>query len=106
MRPGCTVDVYRCHECDPSEISDGLRQLLNDHPRKESRLRLFIRPKPQMHNRFVLGDCGGLSFHIGLDEDDSGGERPNDVVTVLQTEIWRSEWAAYGGDDFVASIDF
>lgn len=106
VRPAITVDLFRCHECDPGEVSDSLRRLLNDRPRQGSKLRLFIRQKSEMHNRFVLGDCGGLSFQVGLDEDDSGGDRPHDIVTVLQTEVWHREWESYGGDDFITSIDF
>lgn len=106
ISPATAVDIYRCDDCDPREISDGLSRLLIGRPRRGSQLRLFIRPKSEMHNRFVLGDCGGLSFQIGLDEDDSGGERPDDIVTVLQPEVWRREWAAYVGEDFVVSIDF
>lgn len=106
IRPKATVDIYRCDDCDPNEVAKDLDRILIDRPKKGSLLRLFIRPKPEMHNRFVLGDCGGLSFQIGLDEDDSGGERPDDIVTVLQTEIWRREWDEYEDESPVASIGF
>jgi hypothetical protein len=104
LRPEAKVDIYRCDDCDPREIFESLSRLLIGRPMHGIQLRLFIRPKSEMHNRFVLGDCGGLSFQVGLDEDDSGGERPEDLVTVLQTEVWRREWDAYAREDFVDQL--
>ena len=56
-----------------------------------------------MHNRFILSSAGGISFQIGLDED-ATGERPEDIVTVLQSDVWLKEWETYTDEDCLARL--
>lgn len=104
VRPGTTVDIYRGDGIDAELASDGLQRAFYNWDAKGIELRLFFRPQAPMHNRFVLCDGGGVSFQIGLD-DDASGDRPEDIVTILQEDVWSREWSTYTGDDYVARLN-
>lgn len=104
VRPGTTVDIYRGDDIDVGLASHGLQQAFDSWVAKGIELRLFLRPQATMHNRFVLSDGGGVSFQIGLD-DDASGDRPEDIVTILQEDIWSREWSTYAGNDCVARLN-
>jgi hypothetical protein len=50
-----------------------------------------------MHNRFILTECGGLKFAIGLDDQDSSA-RTHDIVDLLEPEPYKATWKAYQRD--------
>lgn len=104
VRPGVTIDVFRDDRQDPRYIVERLQRAIAGIDRRDVRLRLFMRPKAVMHNRFVLNESGGISFQTGLDEDFSG-DRPTDLVSVLEFKPWRTEWVTYEGDDCIAQFD-
>jgi hypothetical protein len=104
VKQGATVDVFRGDRIDPGQYSDGVQRALEEVAPGGVLVRLFLRPQDPMHNRFVLSSGGGVSFQIGLD-DDATGERPEDIVTVLQDDVWRREWATYSGDDCLTRMN-
>lgn len=104
VRPGTTIDIFRSDQMDASHCVTGIHRALHDWRPGGIVLRLFLREHDVMHNRFIMSGGGGVSFQIGLDED-ATGERPVDIVTILQTEVWSREWGAYTGDDCVMHLD-
>ena len=98
VRPGTTVDVFRGDQIDDEKYARGVERAITQITQASITLRLFARPQEMMHNRFILSSVGGISFQIGLD-DDATGERPEDIVTVLQEDVWSREWNVYSGDD-------
>lgn len=104
VKPGTTVDVFRGDEIGTNRYVDGVQGALQGITLSGIVLRLFVRPQQPMHNRFVLTSAGGVSFQIGLDEDTTGGERPEDIVTILQNDVWCREWNTYTGDDFLTQM--
>lgn len=103
IRAGATVDIFRGDGIDVGLAVEGIRRAFGGWAAMGIELRLFLRPQVPMHNRFVLCDGGGVSFQIGLD-DDASGERPEDIVTILQDDVWSREWAAYAGNDCVGKL--
>ncbi len=103
-RPGSLVDIFRGDQIDIQQYLNGVQRALAETAPEGIVLRLFIRPHYPMHNRFVLSDVGGVSFQIGLD-DDATGERPEDIVTVLQNDVWSREWTTYAGDDCLIRLN-
>lgn len=103
-RPGSLVDIFRGDQIDIQQYVNGVQRALAEIVPEGIVLRLFIRPQDPMHNRFVLSDVGGVSFQIGLD-DDATGERPEDIVTVLQNDVWSREWTTYAGDDCLIRLN-
>lgn len=102
------VDVYVSEETHALLGRDAeflWTMLLRQRPELKGSIRVFTRPKAEMHNRFVLGNEGGVSFQTGLDED-TGGDRPTDIVSVLQEDVFQQEWALHEGGDAVFSMDF
>lgn len=103
-RPGTIIDIFRGDQTDTGHCVIGIQRALHGWKPAGIVLRLFLRPQDPMHNRFIMSSAGGVSFQIGLD-DDSTGDRPEDIVTVLQTDVWSREWGAYAGDDCVAQLN-
>jgi hypothetical protein len=104
IRPGTTVDIFRGDQIGAEKYFTGVQRALADVAPVGFVLRLFVRPQDPMHNRFVMSSVGGVSFQIGLDED-ATGERPEDIVTVLQDDVWLREWNTYTGDDCQVQIN-
>lgn len=105
VRPGTTVDIFRGDQLGVEQYVNGVQRVLAEIGPVDVVLRLFVRPQDPMHNRFVLSSVGGVSFQIGLD-DDATGERPEDIVTLLQNDVWSREWNTYTGDDCQIQINF
>jgi hypothetical protein len=103
-RPGTTIDIFRSDQMDGAHCVTGIQRALHEWKPAGILLRLFLRPHDVMHNRFIMSSAGGVSFQIGLDED-ATGERPEDIVTILQTDVWSREWGAYAGDDCVGQLN-
>jgi hypothetical protein len=104
VKPGTTLDVFRGDQIEATQYVGGVQRALEEIGAGGFVLRLFVRPQDPMHNRFVLSSAGGVSFQIGLD-DDATGERPEDIVTVLQDDVWRREWVTYSGDDCLIQLN-
>lgn len=100
-RPGARVDIFRGDREDVAHLVRRLNQTLSDKKPEGVEVRLFLRPQDSMHNRFVLSEIGGLAFQIGLDDQD-GGDRHEDLVTLLEPVPWGVEWQIYQGDDSIA----
>jgi hypothetical protein len=104
VRPGTTVEIFRGDGIDVGRAAEGIQRAFDGCGRIGIELRLFLRPQAPMHNRFVLCDGGGVSFQIGLD-DDASGDRPEDIVTILQDDVWSQEWNAHAGNDYIAKLN-
>ena len=104
IKPGTTVDIFRGDDVLTAHYVAGVKDALKDVPKIGSTLRLFTKPTRSMHRRFILNNTGGVSFDIGLDED-WGGEKTHDRVTVLQESTWLEEWERYAGEDCLIQLD-
>lgn len=60
-------------------------------------VQVFLHPETAMHNRFILTSVGGASYYTGLDDNEDGGSTPTDVVTLLERNVFDTEWATYSG---------
>lgn len=96
------IDVFHGDGDDVSVASDRIYQVIRTRDMRGCKIRLFLRPRAAMHNRFVLSNLGGVSFGIGLDEDFSG-ERVDDLVVILEKGTWQTEWDIYTGDNPVGT---
>lgn len=96
------IDIFRSDREDAAYLVQRMEHTLRDNKPARVEVRLFIRPQGPMHNRFVLSEIGGLSFQVGLDDQDDG-DRPMDLVTLLERDPWLVEWQNYQGDDSVGS---
>jgi len=104
IKPGTTVDIFRGDDVLTAHYVAGVKDALKDVPKIGATLRLFTKPTRSMHRRFILNNTGGVSFDIGLDED-WGGEKTHDRVTVLQESTWLEEWERYAGEDCLIQLD-
>lgn len=104
VRPGSVIDIFRGDQMGAEQYVSGVQRALGEVGQEGIVVRLFQRPQEPMHNRFILSSVGGVSFHIGLD-DDATGDRPEDIVTVLQDDVWSREWSTYAGDDFLIKLN-
>jgi len=60
-------------------------------------IQVFLHPMAVMHNRFILTNVGGASYHTGLDDNEDGNSTPTDLVSFLAADTFSTEWAAYSG---------
>jgi hypothetical protein len=52
----------------------------------------------KLHNRYILTNRGGVSFGIGLQENDSEGGGGSDDLARLREDQYRKRWQDYMGD--------
>ena len=61
-------------------------------------LRLQARPGGErLHNRYILTELGGVSFGVGLDEEE-GGDGATDDVSLLGRDQHNERWRQYARD--------
>ena len=60
-------------------------------------IQVFLHPMAVMHNRFILTNVGGASYHTGLDDNEDGNSTPTDLVSFLAADTFSTEWATYSG---------
>lgn len=60
-------------------------------------VQIFRWPESAMHNRFILTNLGGASYHTGLDDNEDRNSTPTDLVTLLAPDTFATEWATYSG---------
>lgn len=60
-------------------------------------VQVFLHPLAAMHNRFILTNVGGASYHTGLDDNEDGKSTPTDLVVFLAADTYSTEWATYSG---------
>lgn len=56
----------------------------------------------KLHNRYVLTDIGGLSFGVGLDEED---ENHLDDVSLLNHDLYQLRWKQYVNGEAFETVD-
>lgn len=103
-KSGAMIDIFRDDDVQLTNYVMGVEDALEEVARIGAILRLFVRPKGTMHKRFVLTDKGGITFDIGLDQD-FGGQKTHDIVTVLQEDIRVEQWEKYAGDDCLFKLE-
>ncbi len=60
-------------------------------------VQVFLHPAAVMHNRFILTNVGGASYHTGLDDNEDGNSTPTDLVSFLAADTFSTEWTTYSG---------
>ncbi|WP_412481108.1 hypothetical protein [Azonexus sp. IMCC34839] len=60
-------------------------------------VQVFLHPLAAMHNRFILTNVGGASYHTGLDDNEDGNSTPTDLVSLLSADTFSTEWATHSG---------
>lgn len=103
-QPGSLVDVFRGDDVPIAYALEYYGPRFAALKPQGVRLRLFLRPRDPLHNRYVLTSRGGIAFLTGLD-DANGGQKTHDDVFVLDTPTWQARWAAYAGEDAAAEWD-
>ena len=72
--------VNRCQQYVKGRIPSGMS------------LDLYIWPKDDLHDRFILTEVGGVKFSVGLDES-LGGGTSKVIIDRLAEETYREWWA-------------
>jgi hypothetical protein len=55
------------------------------------KLNIYIWPKDELHDRYVLTDNGGVKYGVGLDEYDGGGSKEVAINRIFESE-YRKWW--------------
>lgn len=100
VRPGTTIEIHRTDDALPGNIRGWFDSAIPPMLREGVRLKVFLHKKEGMHNRFILTEAGGASYHTGLDEH-AGGDADGtqeDLVTLLREDVRRVEWNRYPSD--------
>jgi hypothetical protein len=101
-RDGAMPSRVEVHTGDKAERTFFLEKCGMELPRHIPRgLRVVFRRWKErdggekLHNRYVLTDLGGVSFHTGLDD---GADGETDDVHLLDREQYRLRWSQYADD--------
>ncbi|WP_421557172.1 hypothetical protein [Pseudomonas canadensis] len=94
VRAGAKIDIFRGDDQGEQYISQRIEQAAQGLLADGVKVRLFLRPQGEMHNRFVLTELGGVYFQTGLDDRD-GGIRRTDDAGLLDPDIWAERWGQY-----------
>lgn len=94
VRPGAKIDIFRADDADEAYILRGIQQATQGMLPNGVEVRLFMKPKRVMHNRFVLTEFGGMYFQTGLDDQGDGGLARDDAG-LLDPDVWEEHWGQY-----------
>lgn len=96
-RTGITLEIHRADNV----LLGNLKQYFDSHiPHMRPpgiAVQIYLHSEAAMHNRFILTNVGGASYHTGLDDNENGNSTPTDLVTLLERNIFGTEWATYSG---------
>lgn len=98
LRPGTRVDVFRGSVDDEAELLAHLDRWWIDAVPAGVELGLYLLPKDEVHNRYVMTNIGGIYFQTGLDDAGLVGARKMDDIGVMVHAIWQEHWQRYAGD--------
>lgn len=99
LGPGTIVEIHRANDALPGNVRNWFDRAIPPLLSNGICLKIFLHVSSTMHNRFILTDMGGASFHTGLD-DNEGDRRDStreDLVTLLSAAVYAAEWDRYAG---------
>lgn len=99
-RTGVTLEIHRSDDGTlPGNMQNYFDSAIPGMRPLNVAVQVFLHPKEMMHNRFVLTDIGGASYHTGLDDNEEGNENSTstDLVSLLTQDTWATEWTTYAG---------
>jgi len=76
--------------------SEHIEYLCREHVAKKEilhgiKLNIYIWPRNELHDRYILTDNGGVKYGIGLDEDD-GGSSKEVAINRISNDEYRKWW--------------
>jgi len=92
---GVTLEIHRANNALPGNLKHYFDSNIPDMLPAGVTVQVFLHPETAMHNRFILTNVGGASYHTGLDDNEDGNSTPTDLVSLLTPGIFAAEWANY-----------
>jgi hypothetical protein len=94
---GVTLEIHRADNALPANLRHYFDSTIPAMLPAGITVQIFLHPETAMHNRFILTNVGGASYHTGLDDNEDGNSTPTDLVTLLAPDTFATEWATYSG---------
>lgn len=94
VRPGAKIEIFRADDQSERYIKQRIEQATQGLLAAGVVVHLFLRPKAEMHNRYILTESGGMYFHTGLD-DQGDGNLTMDDAGLLDPDLRMQRWAEY-----------
>jgi hypothetical protein len=90
--PSIQTIAYHLGDKIPTEH---IQYLCNEHVTRRipngMKLNIYIWPKDELHDRYVLTDNGGVKYGVGLDEYDGSGSKEVAINRIFESE-YRKWW--------------
>jgi hypothetical protein len=81
-----TVSYHLGDKISPEHIEYLCNSKILPHLPFETKLNIYIWPKDELHDRYVLTDKGGVKYGIGLDENDGSSSKEVSINRIFDTE--------------------
>lgn len=97
---GVTLEIHRSDDDTlPGNLQGYLDSTIPNLRHAGLSVHVFLHPAAVMHNRFILTNVGGASYHTGLDDNEDGNpsSTSTDLVSLLAADTFSTEWATYSG---------
>lgn len=95
---GVTLEIHRADDGTlPANMQGYFDSTIPNIRPANVAVQIFLHPVANMHNRFILTNVGGASYHTGLDDNEDGNSTPTDLVSFLAAYTFSTEWATYSG---------
>ena len=98
-RTGVSIEVHRANNARPANIRSYFESTIPRMLPPGVGLSVHLHPEQARHNRFILTERGGASYHTGLDDNEEGRSTDEDLVTLLEPATFAGEWRAYPPSD-------
>ncbi len=92
---GVVLEIHRANNALPGNLKHYFDSNIPGMRPAGITVQVFLHPETAMHNRFILTNVGGASYHTGLDDNEDGNSTPTDLVSLLAPAIFATEWANY-----------
>lgn len=95
---GVTLEIHRADDGTlPANMQSYFDSTIPNIRPANVAVQIFLHPVANMHNRFILTNIGGASYHTGLDDNEDGKLTPTDLVSFLAADTFSTEWTTYSG---------
>lgn len=92
---GVTLEIHRADNALAGNLKNLFDSRVPDMRPAGITVQVFLHPDEAMHNRFILTNVGGASFHTGLDDNEDGNSTSTDLVSLLAPDTFAMEWTHY-----------
>lgn len=94
---GAMLEIHRANNALPGNLKHYFDSNIPNMLPAGINVQVFLHAETAMHNRFILTNVGGASYHTGLDDNEDGNSTPTDLVSLLAPGVFATEWATYSG---------